>query len=179
MSENINFPWLPKLEQMTDYGGDWRRYLCALYGIFCSDFIRSKPRFRGVPLALKRHPIIADKEATFWHIISEGNIEEERLPNMRRCERIRWPRPAIENCDDDVVKVWTELRGSERRTHIWLEPESYLVVLNERKGYTLLWTAYIVEREHERQKLNRRYEKYQKAEAAPKDGLETPSPLGR
>lgn len=157
--QNGNFSWLPHLEPFATYKGDWERYLNALYAIFCTDFLQSKPRFRGVELALKRHPIISDKEATFWHIISEGAIEDERLPNMRRCERIRWPRPTIENCDAGDVKIWTEVRGGENRIHIWLEAESYLVVLNERKGYTLLWTAYIVEREHQRKKLNQRYER--------------------
>ncbi|MNH30689.1 hypothetical protein D3C79_909980 [compost metagenome] len=45
-------------------------------------------------LGLKRHPVIQGKEATFWHMISEGNDEAERLPDLRRCERIRWPRRA-------------------------------------------------------------------------------------
>lgn len=33
------------------------------------------------------------KEATFWHMIQEGRIEEDRTPDIRRCERIRWPKP--------------------------------------------------------------------------------------
>lgn len=160
MSYKPYFSWLPQLEPFSSHGGNWENYLAFIYSVFCADFRDSRPSFRGVPLALKRQPVIADKEATFWHIISEGNVEKERIPDMRRCERIRWPKPSIENCDDDDVKVWTENRGRERRTHVWLEPESYLVVLNHRKGYTLLWTAYFVQRDHERRKLNQRYDRY-------------------
>lgn len=160
MSVASCFPWLPQLEPLSSHGGDWQKYLANLYNIFCADFLESRPVFRGTPLALKRHPVIAGKEATFWHIISEGAVEEERVPSMRRCERIRWPRPSIENCDEENVKIWTEDRGNERRTHVWLESESYLVVLNHRKGYTLLWTAYVVEHSHQCRKLNQRYERY-------------------
>lgn len=152
--------WLPDLVPFSDYGGDWRAYLDALYVFFSRDFIDSKPSFRGVRLGLKRHPIIDGKEATFWHMISEGSEESERLPDMRRCERIRWPRPIIENADDRVVKIWRESRKGDVRIHLWFESAEYLVVLNERNGYLLPWTAYPVTRTHEHQKLNRRWEQY-------------------
>lgn len=152
--------WLPQLECLTKYNGDWTVYLDAIYSFFHADFVASRPSFKGTPLALKRHPVIEDKEATFWHITSQGDVEEERTPCMRRCERIRWPRPTIENCDDTGVKIWSEFRNGENKIHIWLESESYLVVLNERKGYTLLWTAIYIEREHQRTKLNNRYLKH-------------------
>mgnify|MGYP005855260721 CR=1 FL=1 len=151
--------WLPGLEELGAYGGDWGRYLEAIYAIFCADFVRSKPQFRGARLGLKRHPVIEGKEATFWHIISEGSDEKERLPDMRRCERIRWPRPIIENEESPEIKVWTEVRKGEERIHLWLEAEGYLTVLNRRRDY-LLWTAY-VDREHQRKKYHKRWERYQ------------------
>lgn len=152
--------WLPGLEELGAYGGDWSRYLEAIYAIFCADFVRSKPQFRGVRLGLKRLPVIEGKEATFWHIISEGSNESERLPDMRRCERIRWPRPIIENEESPEIKVWTEVHKGEERIHLWLEAEGYLTVLNRRNGY-LLWTAFYVEREHQRDKYRKRWERSQ------------------
>lgn len=94
--------WLPPLVLFTDYGGNWNRYVEALYSYFKQDFVDSSPSFRGTQLALKRHPMEHGKEATFWHLISEGQVEDKRVPNLRRCERIRWPRPIIEYVDDLV-----------------------------------------------------------------------------
>lgn len=152
--------WLPPLVLFGDCGGDWPRYLETLYGHFRRDFIDDRPSFHGVKLALKRHPVIDGKEATFWHFISEGDDETERLPDFRRCERILWPRPVIEQADGAVVKIWREPRGGETRIHLWVESADYLVVLAERKGYLLPWTAYPVERERQKDKLRKRWERY-------------------
>lgn len=155
MTEQI--AWLPALALFEEYGGDWNRYLDALYAFFKRDFIDSRPAYNGVTLALKRHPVIQNKEATFWHIISEGDSEAERVPDMRRCERIRWPRPVIEHSGDTAIKIWTNERRGERRICLWLEEAEYLVILAERKGYILLWTAYAVEQEHSKKKLRKEY----------------------
>ena len=118
----------------------------------------SKPLFGSDPIALKRHPVIQGKEATFWHLISEGELESARLPDLRRCERIRWPRPVIEHASESVVKVWENERGSEKRVCLWLESAEYLVVLTRRKGYVLIWTAFPVTEAHRKRKLQREYE---------------------
>ena len=105
-------------------------------------------------------PVIDGKEATFWHFISEGDDEAERLPDLRRCERIRWPRPVIEAADSPDVKVWREARAGETRIHLWVESAEYLVVLAERRGYLLPWTAYPVVRDHSKANLRKRWERY-------------------
>ena len=64
--------WLPALVLIDDYGGVWGEYVKVLYAFFEDDFVRDRPMFKGNPLALKRHPLIKGKEATFWHLISEG-----------------------------------------------------------------------------------------------------------
>jgi hypothetical protein len=110
--------WLPDLEEFNAYGGDWSRYIEALYQFFCQDFVASKPQFRGRRLGLKRHPVIQGKEATFWHMTSEGSTEDERTPDFRRCERIRWPAPIIEHSLAPELKVWAEPKGKNQRIHI-------------------------------------------------------------
>ncbi|MGR3219888.1 MAG: hypothetical protein ACUZ8H_08750 [Candidatus Anammoxibacter sp.] len=117
------------------------------------DFVDSKPVYEGKKLALKKHPVVNGKEATFWHIIQEGKIEDERIPDFRRCERIRWPKPIIEKGYLKKLKIWKNRRKNENRICIWNEDKEYLVVLAERKGYILLWTAYLVLREHQKAKL--------------------------
>jgi hypothetical protein len=152
--------WLPDLVRFEDFGGDWQRYLDALYDFFKKDFIQNRPVFEGRSLSLKRHPLSEGKEATFWHLISEGETEADRLPDMRRCERIRWPSPLIEHSQNRVLKVWKNQRRGETRVCLWLEEQEYLLVLADRKGYILLWTAYMVDRPHTKKKLQREFEEY-------------------
>lgn len=157
--------WLPGLVLLGDCEGDWQRYLNALYEFFKKDFVESQPIFEGKRLGLKRHPMSNGKEATFWHMISEGNEEEERIPDLRRCERIRWPRPIIENSGDRVVKIWKNTRERDSRVCLWLEPQEYLVVLARRKGYILLWTADVVDQPHRKRKLQKEFEEYCRGQA--------------
>jgi hypothetical protein len=51
---------------------------------------------------------------------------------------------------DPAIKVWQNERRGERRACLWLEEESYLVVLAMRDGYVLPWTAYLVLHEHQK-----------------------------
>ena len=145
---------------MEDYENDWHQYLEAIYQYFCQDFVASKPSFKDKRFALKRHPMVEGKEATFWHIISEGEVENERLPDLRRCERIRWPRAIITAHDTKFVKCWKNSRKGDERVILALEDFSYVVILADRGDYILLWTAYCVEQEHKRKKLRREYEEY-------------------
>ena len=149
---------VPPLVLLDDYDGIWEEYENALYDFFCEDFVRNRTHFRGSEIGVKRHPELKGKPATFWHITSTGVIENERTPDLRRCERIRWPKPMIEACDEPEIKVWYELRGGERRIHIWLKDFDYVVVVAVRKGYHLLWTAFWIEYAHQRRGLQKRFE---------------------
>lgn len=157
---NKDVQWLPPLVLLRDHGGEWERYLEAVYAWFKQDFINSKPVFQGRRLGLKRHPFSDGKEATFWHMTSEGKDEENRLPDLRRCERIRWPKQVIEHDTDPAIKVWRNQRGREERVCLWLVPENYLVILTDRGEYILPWTAYLVEQPHQQRKLQKEFEEY-------------------
>lgn len=160
--------WLPPLILLSDCGGNWDDYLDTVYKVFVGDFVKSKPLYQGRRLGLKRHPVVDGKEATFWHLISEGSVEQDRTPDIRRMERIAWPRPMIENAveraDAVVVKVWRNIRGTnDTRILLWTESEQYLVVLADRGDYILPWTAYQVTRSHQQRKLQKEYEEYWKS----------------
>lgn len=154
--------WLPPLVLFEDFQGNWDAYLEAIYAWFKQEFIDTKPVFQGRRLGLKRHPLTYGKEATFWHMISEGKEEANRVPDFRRCERIRWPKPVIEHENDPKVKYWISVKGNEDRIHIWLVEEDYVVVLADRRGFLLPWTAFLVTRDHKRKKLMKEYESYWK-----------------
>ncbi len=156
-------PWLPALVRLADYDGDWDRYLDATYDLYRRDLVLSRPVFEGRRLALKRHPVARGKDATFWHIVSSGPVEDDRLPDLRRFERIRWPRAIIDHTADPAVLIWENVRRRDRRVCLWVPAADYLVVLAKRSTYTLLWTAYPVDREHTRRKLRAEYERAQKS----------------
>jgi hypothetical protein len=150
--------WLPTLIYLNSHGGNWDRYLDAVYGVFCLCFIGTNLTFNGKRVGLKRHPVEKGKEATFWHLISDGKIEEDRVPDMRRCERIGWPRAIIDNCGDRCLKTWSELvNGKNQRIHIFCEEAEYLFVLADRGEYVLPWTAFTVERPHQQRRLLERW----------------------
>ena len=161
--------WLPDLILMQDSNNDWESYCQQIYSIFSRDFVNDKPRWcTGQRVSLKRHPEYDGKSATFWHMVSEGNVESERTPDLRRCERIAWVRACMEAFDNQspisgqVGKIvwWKEKRGSEERYLLSLTDFSYIVVIADRKSYVLPWTAYCVEYEHQRRKLGRKYKAY-------------------
>jgi len=155
-----NSSWLPELVMFDEYNGDWLRYVEAIYSIFKADFIDSKPGFHGRRMGLKRHPVVDGKEATFWHFIQEGPVENERIPDLRRCERIRWPKPIIESSAKPQVHWWSNKRGGETRILLALEDFSYVVVLADRGDYVLPWTAYYVEKMHSRKKLEKEFNEF-------------------
>lgn len=154
--------WLPELECLVDYGNDWQKYLERLYTLFRRDFVTSHPSLVGKPCEIKRDPIIRFMEAGFWHLITDGEVEEERLPALRRCERISWPRPLIEaSSDGGKVRTWRNKRGrgsSQSRLLIALDDFSYLVVLADTGRSFLLITAYPIEHSSQSAKLAKEYE---------------------
>lgn len=154
--------WLPPLIKMSDadVSGNWTAFLTKVYGQFEKDFVRSKPVFLQKRMGLKRHPEYDNKSATFWHFISEGTDEAERTPDLRRCERIAWPRAIIEAIQTDQILWWKEKRGASERYILALPDFSYVVVVDDRGEYVLPWTAYCVEYDHQRRKLSKKHQQY-------------------
>lgn len=157
---------LPVKILYTAYDGNFELFLEAVYKVFKRDFVDSKPLFRGMRIALKKYPLVMDKEYTFYHITHEGKEEQNRIPSIPRMECIPYPRYMIEHAEHSCLKIWTNIRKNEERILIYHEQEKYLVVLANRGEYILLWTAYIVDKPHMRKKLMKEYEAYKKARTA-------------
>ena len=150
-------PSLTPLVYLSDYKGNFTSYQNAVYEHFKADLISSKAFFQGNTISLRRNPEFQGREYSFWHITSGGNVEDERLPDLRRYERIRWIRPIIENAEDSAIKQWENKRSGEPRICLWLEEEDYLVILAPRKNYILLLTAYMTDRDETRRKIRKEY----------------------
>ena len=90
--------WLPPLCRFEEYGNDWGRYEERLYGLFRRDFVVAPPRIGSEPVRINVTPVVNGKEESFWHLVTEeeevvrgGVRARERVPHLRRCERICWP----------------------------------------------------------------------------------------
>jgi len=159
--------WLPALLRLEDANGNWTAYLEQLHACFVADFIDSKPIWPGKRVGVKRLPEHDGKSATFWHFISEGIEEAERTPDMRRCERIRWPRPLMEEFNgiqpsksNARIVWWKETRNGEDRYMLAPKDFSYIVVVVDRGKYVLPWTAFWVQYEHQRRKREQAYRRF-------------------
>lgn len=161
--------WLPPLLEYAAFGGDYPRFFDAVYARFSADFITSKPTVKNRRFALKRHPEFEGKSATFWHLVSSGSVEADREPDLRRMEAIPWVRPIIERMGSGDVHCWLTDRKGETRILVSLLDYSYLVILAERGDtaggrFVMLWTAYFVEHENQRRRLQREHEAWLKAQ---------------
>jgi hypothetical protein len=152
--------YLPELITLEDYGGDSAAYFEGVYQVFVKDFINSSPVFRGKKLRLKKYPFIAGKEYTFYHFTHDGEDELNRVPNLRRMERMPWPAPMINKSESSNLKVWRNKRGRHERILILHEEEEYLVILEDRKDYILPWTAYLIDYPNKLKRLLREYQAY-------------------
>ena len=159
---------LPDLILLEDFRGNWNDFYDAVYQCFKEDFIKNPIRtFNGKKVGLKRHPLSSDnKEATFYHMTHEGKDEQNREPDIRRMERIKWPKYLMAHFQNVHLKVWRNKRGTNENILIFHEEEGYLLVLADRGTYILPWTAYTVFEDHRKLKLIKEYRAYKKAEAA-------------
>lgn len=157
--------WLPAALRYSDFDGDYDRFLVAVYEVFERDFKQSKPHYHNRPITYDSR-IEDGKEAAFWHITSSFDSSTgNRELNLRRAERIPWPKPMIENCTDKAISVWRNERIREKgakqtRILIWLEGLDYLVVLAEMVHVPVLVTAYCTDIESQRRKLRKERDEY-------------------
>ena len=164
--------WLPAALRYSDFDGDYDRFLVAVYEVFERDFNQSKPHYHNRPITYDSR-IEDGKEAAFWHITSSFDPSTgNRELDLRRAERIPWPKPMIENCTDKAISVWRNerIRGkgaNQTRILIWLERLDYLVVLAEMKRLTVLITAYCTDSNHQRRKLRKERDEYYEMQKPP------------
>lgn len=169
---------LPQKIYLEEYGGNYHRYIDAVYEIFEEDFIRHKATFGSHRLNLKFNPLFQERAYTFYHMTHKGEKEDEREPDLRRCECMPWARPTIENVENWQLKFWRQTRQrSNNRVCICLENDDdvdYFVVLEVRSNYVLLWTAFVGERPHETAKKMREYNAWKATDG---NGINTPDEL--
>ena len=133
------------LPDLCAFHGNWQQYVEDLYQIYLDEIAHSGLTFEGLPVRNQFRPYTDGKGYGFWHIISDGPVEDERIPDMRRCERIKWVPWIIQNVGTDQrITWWKNKRGSNKHVVLWIEEEEFAVILAKRSRYYLLRTAYMV-----------------------------------
>lgn len=150
---------LSSLIYYEDAENGWQEYQKELYKIFCRDIKDGELTFKGKIVKIRYQPIKFGKEEAFFHITCQDyNKGGERVPDFRRCERIKWIRQFIKaaeirakveyNGQSYDLKIWTEQIKRELRYHILCEELRFMVVVAERDKYCLLITAFYFDHDH-------------------------------
>lgn len=132
----------------------------SLYGIFHNDFIANRTYHCKTPVGFSREKEDG-KEKVFWHLTTRNNKQtNQRLPDLRRCERLPWLRPMLKNSTENEVLAWEYEEGNGTiKVYVWLKNHDYLAVMKKtKKGGLILLTAYWLEYNNAKRKLMRKYE---------------------
>ena len=134
---------------LLPFESDWAEYEEAVYEVFLDTFVRPDIHFLGWRVSAPYRPETRGKHFSFWHVISKAphpknRNEDDRVPDIQRCERIRWIAWAIQQADaeEEGVSWWENKRGPDIHVVIWVEELDYAVILGKRRDYYVLKTAY-------------------------------------
>ena len=140
-------------------------YIDAVYQVFFHDFMLHKAQFGSHRLHLRYHPAFQERPYAFYHMTHKGNIEDERLPDLRRCERMPWARPTVERTEALGLRFWEQSeRRNGRRICIWLNVDNgddYFVILYVHRRYVRLLTAFYGDSPNYAKKRLKEYEDWQ------------------
>jgi hypothetical protein len=136
--------WLPALFSVNPW--DHTTY-DSLYKIFHNDFIANKAYYCKIPVGFDRNKENG-KEKTFWHVTTrDDKHNSERLPDLRRSERLPWLKPILENSTKPEILAWEYTEGDGAiNIYVWLKDHDYLAIMKKtKKGGQILLTAYWIE----------------------------------
>jgi hypothetical protein len=132
----------------------------GLYDVFRQQIRNGALTYRGN--VVWHFPEVSDgREEVFWHLTSrEDKTTGDRLPDLRRCERITWVRPLVHACPHADVLDWDYVEGDgTTKTYLWLPDDDFLVILKKYPdGRRRLVTSFWVEYEHKRRELRKKYD---------------------
>lgn len=161
-------PDIIECENLTE----WNNYLSQLYKeVFVPDFINTKPLFRGLPVFIRREPRDGIWEHSFTHMTHEDLLHHssdpnDRIPDLRRSERVNWVRAIIEHDNCSSVKqcgeilYWEEMFRGRVRSNLLFESERFLIVLEKAKKAYFLITSFYIDEDYALEKRRRKYQKY-------------------
>lgn len=148
--------WLPPMADVNPWTAET---FDMLYSIFKRDFKASQPVYQGRPVWFFPE-MEGGKEVIFWHMTSEKEKNTgERLPDLRRSERLPWARPMIDSPSQPEVLAFDYLESDgDTNTYVWLKDHDFVVLMKRyRDGRRRLLTSFYIKYKNYRGKLQRRY----------------------
>lgn len=166
--------WLPEIVAVNPWTDTTYE---KLYEIFCRDIRDHDLRYLDCEVWCFKDKEDG-KEGIFWHLTSrefkpksiprrkrkffppdQECSQPERLPDPRRCERLSWVRPMIENPAKPDVLAWDYEEGDRTiKTYIWLKEEGFVVIMKKYPtGKRRLITSFYVDVEYKRGDFKRKY----------------------
>lgn len=150
---------LPELILLNEHDGNWSAYLETIYQCYLDDVVNAKLHYNKLPIKFQFRPMHEGKGFAFWHTISEGDKEENRTADLRRCERISWIAWIVKYASiSNLITSWENKRGNNHHVVLFCEAESYVVILAKRNGYYLFKTAYVTTPQRKKQLIRERNE---------------------
>ena len=166
--------WLPEMARVDP----WTEATYAmLYMIFCRDIRDAELRYQGREVWFFKE-MDGGKEALFWHLTTRKNkvepiprrkknvfsvdqvtAEQERLPDLRRCERLPWVKPLIEHGNDPDVLAWDYEEGDRTiKTYVWIQAYDFVVIMKRfPNGTRRLITSFYVDNRYTKADFERKY----------------------
>jgi len=154
------------LPDLILYNGSWDKYEETLYSVFKKDFIDNQPNLKKYKIFIIIEPKFKEKEWSFWHITSEGDVESKRTQDFRKCEKIGWIKPIIESYPHQDIKAWRTKEKGRIKICLCYGNWEYLIVLKRIKKGFLLITAYPVEYSNTKRKLKKQYMDFKNTKTA-------------
>lgn len=160
----------PPLLTFSGALAEWDAYLESVYNRYISEIAHGDLRLDNLPIRVRKEPQSHGKDFRFWHLIQEGAREEDRTPDLRRCERISWIAWMIQlaAAGDGAVLRWenerSTTRGLAQNVILWNPDQEYAVILEKRANYFLLTTAYPVQN-HRAKRFRVEYEQWTAAQS--------------
>lgn len=143
---------------------NYKNYEDELYSIIENDFIKHNVYFNGKKIFLDFNKTVNGKSDTFFHVLCG---DKKEYPNLRRAERIKFPRQIIENykeCDDChnkcKIKMFFKKIKNKKRYHLFSEKSRYMVVLEDEGKRMKLVTAFYIDKDYKLYNYKKDYEKY-------------------
>jgi hypothetical protein len=166
--------WLPEIATVNP----WTNITYEmLYEVFCRDLRDNNLKYIGCDVWI--FPEMEDgKEIIFWHLTTRENksktvpfrkrrfypegqsaTEAERLPDLRRCERLPWVKPLIEHPSAPEVSAWDYEEGDRTiKTYVWIKESDFVVIMKKYPdGKRRLITSFYVDNTYTREDFRRKY----------------------
>jgi hypothetical protein len=149
--------WLPALFKVNPWD---HNTFDLLHEIFHRDFIFNQVHYRSYKVIQYSYEMVDGKERAFWKLTSrEDKQVGDRLPDLRRSERLPWLKPMIENSNHSDILTWESTEGDGVvKIYVWLKDHDYVAIMKKpKRGALILLSAHWLEYSNAKKKLMKKY----------------------